>query len=627
MEYISKIETKVVMNKGYSGELSTLDIDQGHVLMNTWVTLISEVAPQLTTEFVYYLKRVGLIKCIDEAKAELDKLRGSNPHPGRGIFHALCLELQGDVQLCTIVLGFPIRFTLAENPGVEQATIDAFFQNDRAAREYTNFGVPTGKQNPDGFTYHPVPAWLLKMLSQVGRSILRDWKNCYKDTYWKIPNGATYEVDRNGSPAKKLLAAARLGFDLDGYLQLPSNAVSYDNSCVKVYDRRRNCYTFVPFRENVSKLTAVPKNYKSLRTIAMEESYRQLYLGRLGDSIMQAYARSKFVKVGHWNVAPGPYVRFRDQSRNQELARLGSISGQLATIDFSHASDSVTAIIAHATLPPDLYSEILRYRANRIEYNNKRRFLNMFSTMGSRVTFPLETHIFWCIAMVTRMLAERWYGIKTKVSDYSAYGDDVIVPASVAELFMDIACLCGFTPNMEKSYWTGNYRESCGEEYYCGVSAKGIYWPRTVVELDKLTGLSSMLALQHRLVGKFPNTARQLAELLLSRYPNLTFNEIGTDADCIWSAFPPVQEKLYSVNDIEYRAVRVSRIHSYVVPEKGLTQNEIRAGEALALVSELRGVRTYEDPLLELLQIPSTVDHRVYTNRIEQSLRARYEKE
>lgn len=627
MEYITKTETKAIMSIGYSGELSTLDLDQGHVLLNTWVSLISEVVPHLTTEFVYYIKRVGLVKTIDEAKAELDKLRGSNPQPGRGVFHALCLELNGNEELCTIALGFPSRFTLDENPSVYKQTIDKFFESDRAARDYTNFGVRVGDKHPDGYTYHPVPTWMLNMLSEVGRSILRNWKAHYADTFWKLPNGATYEVERTGSPAKKLLAAAKLGFDLEGYLQLPPDASSFENSCVKVYDRREERFVYLPFRENVSSLTAVPKNYKIFRTIAMEECYRQLYLGRLGDSIMRTYDRSKFVRVGHFNVAPGPYVKFRDQSRNQELARIGSITGQLATIDFSHASDSVTAIIAHATLPPDLYHEICKYRANRIECDGKRHFLNMFSTMGSRVTFPLETHIFWCIAMVTRILAERWYGIKTKVSDYSAYGDDIIVPASVAELFMDLARLCGFTPNAEKSHWTGNYRESCGEEYYNGISARGIYWPREVVDLSETTGLSSMLALQHRLVGKFPNTARQLAELLLSRYPNLTFNEIGTDADCIWSAFPPLQEKLYTVNNVEYRMTKVSRIHSYVEPKRGLSQEEMRAGEALALVSQLRGVRNFDDPLLELLDLPSKVDHRVYTGTVKQSLRARYEKD
>lgn len=627
MEYISNAEAKAIMSIGYSGELSTLDLDQGHVLLNTWVSLINEVAPHLTTEFVYYLKRVGLVKTIDEAKAELDKLRGSNPGPGRGIFHALCLELQGNAELCTIALGFPVRFTLDENPSVYNSTIDAFFENDRFAREYTNFGLRAGDKHPDGYTYHQVPAWLLNMLSQVGRSILRDWKTSYNETFWRLPKGATYEVSKAGSPAKKLLAAAKLGFDLEGYFQLPPDACCFDDSCVKVYDRWHESITYLPFRENVSTLTAVPKNYKTFRTIATEECYRQLHLGRLGDSIMRTYDRSRFVKVGHFNVAPGPYVKFRDQTRNQELARIGSITGSLATIDFSRASDSVTAVTAYATLPPDLYNEICRYRANRIEVDGKRRFLNMFSTMGSRVTFPLETHIFWCIAMVTRMLAECWFGVKTKVSDYSAYGDDIIVPASVAELFMDLARLCGFTPNPEKSHWTGNYRESCGEEYYNGVSARGIYWPRTVVDLSDTEGLSSMLALQHRLVGKFPSTARQLAELLISRFPNLTFNEIGTDADCIWSAFPPLQEKLYSVGDTECRMTKVSRIHSYVEPKRGLSQEEMRAGEALALVSELRGVRIYDDPLLELLSIPSKVDHRVYTGTVKQSLRARYEKE
>lgn len=114
-----------------------------------------------------------------------------------------------------------------KNPSVYEQTIDKFFESDRAARDYTNFGVRVGGKHPDGYTYHPVPAWLLNMLSEVGRSILRNWKVHYADTFWKLPNGATHEVERTGSPAKKLLAAAKLGFDLEGYLQLPPDASSF----------------------------------------------------------------------------------------------------------------------------------------------------------------------------------------------------------------------------------------------------------------------------------------------------------------------------------------------------------------------------------------------------------------
>lgn len=631
MEYITKSEAKSALGKGYSGELLSLDIEQCHVMLNAWCGIVDELAPRLVSEFRYYLLRVGIHRAIDESKAELDNLRSSRV-TGTGVFHALVLELEGDTKKCTIALGFPVRFTLSENPSLEAETVNTFLRTDSEVRSYDTYGSVWEGHECDldpASGYKPTPQWFLRELSEVGHAILKGWEAEYQDTWWKVPTGATYECASDASPAKKLLAATKLGFDLDGMLPLPVDAVDFNNSCIVRSERPWKASTYVPFRQNVSRLLTVPKNYKALRTIAEEETFRQLHLGRLGDSIMRCYDHYKG-RIA----SPVGRVKFRDQSRNQELARKGSITGELATIDFSHASDSISSTIACAVLPWSLYTKILVYRANRIEVPVKKksgnaryvRHLNMFSTMGSRVTFPLETHIFWCIAMVTRKFAKRWFGIDTNLDDYSVYGDDVIVPASVAELFMLFARLAGFSPNMEKSFWEGHYRESCGEEFYNGISARGLYWPRAVVDLSQVTGLQSMLGLQHRLVSNFPKTARVLAELLISRYPNLTYNEIGTDADCIWSAFPPLLKKSWTLQGVSVEAVKVSRAHTYVVPTQGVTQAEQRCAEALAYAWALKGVRQFDGPLEELLQCPAEFDHRVLTHKIESSIRARYEK-
>jgi hypothetical protein len=48
------------------------------------------------------------------------------------------------------------------------------------------------------------------------------------------------------------------------------------------------------------------------------------------------------------------------------------------------------------------------------------------------------------------------------------YGDDIIVPVEFALAVHDELENFGFRVNVDKSFWTGKFRESCGKEYYDG---------------------------------------------------------------------------------------------------------------------------------------------------------------
>lgn len=617
MEYITIQEAKDAIAPGYSNPagIAGYDVAQSHLVMNCWVSVINELAPQLTSEFRFYLVHTPLKVAIDNSKKTLDLLRSGEAGSGLDFFSGLVNELSADGRLCTIALGFPTRFTLGEDMSNESATIADFRDTNRQVRDYESVTLPV---------------WFEDKLMEIGRSILKSWKSVYAHTEWKLPTGATYECTRSASAAEKLLAANRLGFTWDGYF--PGNPKSsYDNCCTVRYPKYQHWgIEYVPFRINPMRLVAVPKNYKSMRTIGMEETYRQLHLGRIGDAIADIYDGA--VNLRKWS--PVGRVCLHDQTRNQDLARKGSINDSLATIDFSHASDSISSKIASLVLPPDMYEEICTYRANRFEYGKRLSYLNIFSPMGSRVTFPLETHIFWVLAMAARDYGKRWFGITTKLDDFAVYGDDVVLPSSIAELFIDFATMAGFTPNLEKSYVHGSFRESCGEEYHNGIATRGLYWPRRVVEVGSVDAAPILVSLQQRLCGDFPATARMLGDLLLSHYPNLTYGPIGSDGLTIWSAFPILQEKIVPVSGTSYvdgqpcvsrRVRKISRLHSYIKPKSGLTAEVVQAGEALAYLAELKGERLYADSLCEMLHISEPSDHRRFTGSILSSIRSRYE--
>jgi hypothetical protein len=86
--------------------------------------------------------------------------------------------------------------------------------------------------------------------------------------------------------------------------------------------------------------------------------------------------------------------------------------------------------------------------------------------MGSALCFPIESVAFF-IAIVSIRLASAGVRITpSTVRKYServyVYGDDLIVPADEAPAISSALPLFGFKVNAHKSFWSGNFRESCG---------------------------------------------------------------------------------------------------------------------------------------------------------------------
>jgi len=218
-----------------------------------------------------------------------------------------------------------------------------------------------------------------------------------------------------------------------------------------------------------NKITFVPKSAHTERTIAIEPTLN-LYL-QLG---VDGYMRRRLKR---WN------IDLDCQARNQELARLGSINGSLATIDLSSASDTISERLVRQLLPPSWYSYLSDLRAKFGWQGEDLISYEKFSSMGNGYTFALESLLFTAITYaVNRQLKAH----KFSASKFAIYGDDIIVPTDIAHKVVEALQNCGFTINTEKSYLLGPVRESCGADWFMGKNVRPVFFseePRTLPDL------------------------------------------------------------------------------------------------------------------------------------------------
>lgn len=161
-------------------------------------------------------------------------------------------------------------------------------------------------------------------------------------------------------------------------------------------------------------------------------------------------------------------IDLNDQKVNQELARIGSKDGSLATLDLSSASDSVTKQCVIELLPIDWSLLLFDLRSPYTKVDDEWHENEMISSMGNGFTFELESLIFWALVKATMTAT----GIRGTIG---VYGDDLICPSGVAESLITVLDYFGFTINVTKSFWTGSFRESCGKHWNSGYDVTPFY--------------------------------------------------------------------------------------------------------------------------------------------------------
>lgn len=110
------------------------------------------------------------------------------------------------------------------------------------------------------------------------------------------------------------------------------------------------------------------------------------------------------------------------------------------------------------------YSLLDSLRAHFTKVRNRWVRLEKFSSMGNGFTFELETLLFVTLARVVVRLEGG------NPDECSCYGDDLIVPTEHTRAVLAVLAFCGFSTNKKKTFSEGPFRESCGGDFFSGVS-------------------------------------------------------------------------------------------------------------------------------------------------------------
>lgn len=224
-----------------------------------------------------------------------------------------------------------------------------------------------------------------------------------------------------------------------------------------------------------NKITTVPKNAKTDRTIAVEphiNQYLQLGLGHL-------IRKRLFYKAG--------IDLNKGETYHKRLAKLASRDNSLATIDLSAASDTISYELVKTLLPLDWFHALALCRSPVGTLDGRTITYEKFSSMGNGATFELETLIFYSIASV---IATR----QGNSFNPSVYGDDIIVASETSSDLLRALSSCGFAVNESKSFVDPCYfRESCGGDYFKGVDVRPIYITKRIMNALQLSDLANRI--------------------------------------------------------------------------------------------------------------------------------------
>lgn len=211
-----------------------------------------------------------------------------------------------------------------------------------------------------------------------------------------------------------------------------------------------------------SSLSFVEKNVDTSRTICTEPTLNMWLQKGVGE-----------VLAGRLKTLYGIDLSTQQQM-NRDLARHGSLTGSLATLDLSSASDTISLALCRAVLPPFALGVFEDLRATHAKIKNQELELHMVSTMGNGFTFALQTVLFTCaIRAVARTRGE---SLPLKAgAQWGVNGDDIILPTTHVVHGIRFLETLGFSVNREKSFFEGSFRESCGGDYHNGIDVRPVF--------------------------------------------------------------------------------------------------------------------------------------------------------
>lgn len=224
-----------------------------------------------------------------------------------------------------------------------------------------------------------------------------------------------------------------------------------------------------------SRLIAVPKSQKGPRLICAEPVAHQW--------IQQGIWRwlEQRVKISPLRGC----IDFRQQEHSRKGALDSSRDGLLCTIDLSAASDRISTrlveyIFQRSNLLDAFHASRTRLLSQTISGSHPRMVvLRKFSTMGSAITFPVQTIVFAILTVWALRLHEKreddWSSLEADFRRITVFGDDIIAPTAAYPTIELVLHECGLKVNESKTFTGNHFRESCGCYAFDGVDITPAY--------------------------------------------------------------------------------------------------------------------------------------------------------
>lgn len=301
-------------------------------------------------------------------------------------------------------------------------------------------------------------------------------------------------------------------------------------------------------QNGTSRVTLVPKDSRGPRIITMEPLEYMWFQQGLGRKMM-AWLDNHSLTRGHFN--------FFDQGVNRELARKSSLSGEFATLDLKDASDlvSVDLVSDIFRLRPSLLKALLALRTPETVLPNGRVVpLKKYAGMGSALCFPVESFVFWSLC-VSAIHLESGIGLKAATQLVYTFGDDIIVPTEYAQLVIDSLHSVGLKVNVDKSYFTGSFRESCGMDAYLSIDITPVKFKKPFpVDSDDGTAFAAWCDYANNLASRgYQKLADQIFLDLEKLFGRVPFGVATSSYPCRIVSDPGEAENLNRAQKIRYR--------------------------------------------------------------------------
>jgi hypothetical protein len=164
-------------------------------------------------------------------------------------------------------------------------------------------------------------------------------------------------------------------------------------------------------------------------------------------------------------------------------------------MDLKQCSDYISIALIEYMFPPTLVRWINLLRTERVRYSVNENSIvdgclqsetycgniavHSFATMGNGFCFPIQTMLLSALVLGVYDTL----GIRPE-ANWGVFGDDIVVTTEAYELLAHTLQELGLVVNLNKSFSSGKFRESCGTDWFSGVNVRGVYLKRYTSDQD-----------------------------------------------------------------------------------------------------------------------------------------------